>query len=1222
MRTRRAVAIAILLTSTAIPALAQTQTSGGAADEGTGGAGGASSATAAGNTGGTGSGAGGGGGGAGATGGGGGTDTFGGGAGGSGGAANGGNGGAGAAGIAPGDSGGGGGGGGHGAIVITSTTNSGTATGGNGGGGGLGNGGGGGGGGAGGYGVVANGAGLTYTNNATGAVTAGAGGAGGAGMAGGNGGGGGYGIFFTASGTLNNSGTITGGSGGAGGAAFGANGLGGVGRVGSGLTIINSGSITGGLDGDGVTREDAIQFTGGSNTLTLQSGYSITGNVVAFSTADILALGGSSNASFDVSAIGPAAQYQGFGVFAKTGSSTWTLTNTTTAVTNWTVAGGTLSISSNGNLGAASSTLALENGTTLAFTASGTYSHAVSIAGDPSFDIASGQTVTYSGAITDGASAGTLEKIDSGTLILTAANTYTGGSTLAAGTLQVTGSGTLGGNSGSVTVSGGTLDLGTTTQTQNGGVTLASGTIQNGTLSSSGTFALQSGSVSAALTGGGTLDKTTSGTVTLSGANGYTGGTTVSAGTLQTTGSGTLGAATGSVTVSGGTLDLGTTTQTQNGGVTLTSGTIQNGTLSSSGTFTLHSGTVSAVLAGSGAASVAGGTVTLSGANTYTGLTTIGLGGTLALSGAGSIAHTSGVIDNGTFSIASASGGVSITSLSGGGGAALGANTLTLTSASSADILGAITGTGGLTLSGGNETLSGTNTYTGTTTISGGTLTVIGSLAGPVTVAGGKLNGTGTVGAVSVASGGTLAPGDAIGVLHVNGAVNFASGSTYAVEVSPTAADETIATGAITIASGTTLAVNQDAGTYTAHDYTLISAASISGTFATVTGDTFSGLNSTIQYSATGVDLILTAVPPPAPVTFLFGTFGKSPDQVAVGDAVTAGPATGALYTTLGGVVTSNTAAVPATLAQLSGDIHASLRSAIIEDGKIIRDTVIDHAIAGSDGITVWGAGFGAYGTMDGASNAGDVHHNDSGVIMGADMPVMDNVNVGVGIALTGQRIAVPNESATASGGTNHVIGYADWTDSQWVASLGWDYGWGANQVTRAITQFSETDSDHQSNRLGQVFGEVGYRIPSEIMALEPYLDLANVSARTGAFTETGGIAALDGGAKSNSESYATFGARATLPAISLEGIAMVPDFNLGWQHAFNRFASTQTLVFAGTGENFAVSGVPLDSDTAAIQAGLDFILMPTASLDIGYDGEVSSRVQDHAVRADLAWRL
>src|SRR5258707_931774 len=78
---------------------------------------------------------------------------------------------------------------------------------------------------------------------------------------------------------------------------------------GAGLTIVNSGTISGGLSGDGVSRANAISFTGGVNSLTLLPGSIITGNVVAFSNADTLALSGSGNASFDIS------QAQGFGIF-------------------------------------------------------------------------------------------------------------------------------------------------------------------------------------------------------------------------------------------------------------------------------------------------------------------------------------------------------------------------------------------------------------------------------------------------------------------------------------------------------------------------------------------------------------------------------------------------------------------------------------------------------------------------------------------------------------------------------------------------------------------------------------------------------------------------------------------------------------------------------------------------------------------------------------------
>jgi uncharacterized protein with beta-barrel porin domain len=83
-----------------------------------------------------------------------------------------------------------------------------------------------------------------------------------------------------------------------------------------------------------------------------------------------------------------------------------------------------------------------------------------------------------------------------------------------------------------------------------------------------------------------------------------------------------------------------------------------------------------------------------------------------------------------------------------------------------------------------------------------------------------------------------------------------------------------------------------------------------------------------------------------------------------------------------------------------------------------------------------------------------------------------------------------------------------------------------------------------------------------------------------------------------------------------------VPDFNLGWQHAFTRFLSTQPLVVAGTGESFTVAGVPLDSDAAATQVGCDFLLAPDANLDVSYDGNVSDRVEDHAGRIGLDWKL
>ena len=127
------------------------------------------------------------------------------------------------------------------------------------------------------------------------------------------------------------------------------------------------------------------------------------------------------------------------------------------------VTGGTLSISSDANLGNGG-TVNLAEGTTLSFIAGGTYTHDVAVTGDPIFDT-NGHTVTENGQITDGSSppAGEIVVTGGGTLVLgNAANSYSGGTTVIEGsTVSAAADGDLGAASGGVTLgdatTGGTL---------------------------------------------------------------------------------------------------------------------------------------------------------------------------------------------------------------------------------------------------------------------------------------------------------------------------------------------------------------------------------------------------------------------------------------------------------------------------------------------------------------------------------------------------------------------------------------------------------------------------------------------------------------------------------------------------------------------------------------------------------------------------------------------
>jgi len=285
------------------------------------------------------------------------------------------------------------------------------------------------------------------------------------------------------------------------------------------------------------------------------------------------------------------------------------------------------------------------------------------------------------------------------------------------------------------------------------------------TISSSGGFGIA---------GNGSLTKSGTGTVTITTVNSYTGGTNINNGTLALSGSGTLGSSTAVIAMGGGTLDLGATSQTL-GAVTITAAAtggnvIQNGTLTASsvtGSNTSGNAIISANLAGTGTVTMsgAGGTLTLSGSNSYTGGTTVG-NGTLVLASGGSLStsntltlgsasgNTSGIFQLGdsngaanttVASIATAGAGTANAVV--GGNASVSALTINNNGAVSYGGLlgGAATNQNNLALvkSGtGALTLSGANTFSGGTTLNAGTIQFSNSAAfgtGTITSTGGTL---------------------------------------------------------------------------------------------------------------------------------------------------------------------------------------------------------------------------------------------------------------------------------------------------------------------------------------------------------------------------------------------------------------------------------------------------------------------------------------------------
>jgi autotransporter-associated beta strand protein len=449
---------------------------------------------------------------------------------------------------------------------------------------------------------------------------------------------------------------------------------------------------------------------------------------------------------------------------------------------------------------------------------------------------------------------GSVTKLGAGTLILTNQSTYTGLTTISAGKLQ--------------------LGNGTTAAGQ-----IVSDVLNNSILefNHGNNTVIYEGAVS----GGGSVIKSGTGNLRLSGNFSHTGGTTVQAGTLR----------------------IGQNNQTPT-----FAGPIVNNALVEWLSFndTTHAG----VISGPGAVTKLNAanlptTLTLTGDNTYTGLTTVGFG-TLQVGNGGTTGAVAGNILNQATVAFNRSNATSYAGVISGPGAVnkLGTGTLTFTTAH--------TYTGATTIQSGTLTLTGTASIANSTTIrvNAGQSFNIAAVTGGLNhdgtrfalATGQTLTGPGTViGGMNVRNGATVTPGGGLGTSNVIGNVDFQPGSTLALSLNGSANTDAdrgrlVSTGAVTFtgtaASPFTVSVSNAGAfaaatpaTFTVLDATAIGSSGLDAPLAVTVGagGTASATNASnvrlfvsgfvageqFILARSGGDLVLQFVPVPEPVCLI-----------------------------------------------------------------------------------------------------------------------------------------------------------------------------------------------------------------------------------------------------------------------------------------------------------------------------------------------------------------
>ncbi len=512
----------------------------------------------------------------------------------------------------------------------------------------------------------------------------------------------------------------------------------------------------------GATIRGNLDLQGGNDTVTLNTGSVITGHLDGGGGTNALTLnapGGSSDAL-------PGA-VNNFQTLTKTGAGVWTLTGaiganggaTPLAVT---VGAGMLVLT--GNNSAFNGSILIDPNATLEARAQSLPPTIDDLSGDLLINQVSPDGVqpndgTYAGRIFGN---GVVTKIGVGTVALTGASTYSGGTVFDEGAIAAGADSALGDPTGPLIFNGGELKLSssfdlaaTRAITLNGP---SGGFAGGGTIDANSFQTTIAQGISGA--GGLTVTDTSgsgSGRVILTGSNGYSGGTTIAAGTLQLGNGGATGSILGNVA--------------------------NNGSLAFDRS---EVATFAGVVSGTGSLlQIGSGTTILTAENSYSGGTTIAAG-ILQLGAGGATGGILGDVTNN--------------------------GTLAFDRSDTVTFSGVISGAGSLSQVGtGTTVLTADNPYTGGTNVSAGTL-VVGDFAHPSAALSGG-------GPITVRSGGTLGGYGAVTGAVTNSGVIAAGSATPGLIGSPTGAFTVIGNvlneGAIQLASGESIGnVLQVRGSY------------------------------------------------------------------------------------------------------------------------------------------------------------------------------------------------------------------------------------------------------------------------------------------------------------------------------------------------------------------------------------------------------------------------
>ncbi|HVJ37312.1 MAG TPA: autotransporter domain-containing protein, partial [Stenotrophomonas sp.] len=476
---------------------------------------------------------------------------------------------------------------------------------------------------------------------------------------------------------------------------------------------------------------------------------------------------------------------------------------------------------------------------------------------------------------------------------------------------------------------------------------------------------------------------------------------------------------------------------------------------------------------------------------------------------------------------------------------------------------------------------------------------------------------------------GTIAPGHSIGRLTIAGDYVQQPGSVYEAEVDPSGRSDLLQVqGRAHLQGGTLRLVPTSAGALLGQRWRVLAAHNVEGRFAAVEGALASPfLAFAARYEGNAIQAQVGRGLPLA-------SAARTRNQRGVAGAVDHTPDGHVLPQRL---TQLQPAQVPAALDAVSGELHASVRTLLLQDTQGPREAALARARHGQDAFTAQSAAGRGHGLwadvrqdqhrLDGDGNAGSARLSGSTALVGYDQAFDSGWQAGLfggGGKRTAQLSARYDRAEIKA---THAGLHVSQRWGQLGVRAGLVHSWQQVRSRRQVPEAGQAEDTAAQARYevntSQWFVELGYRWEHARGGIEPFLQYTGLRLRSDAAQEQGGQAALAVATAKQAVGQWSGGLRF---GFDLAARGQVQDWlslrgSLAYQQANGDLTPSAQMQWQ-QGPGFTVWGAPLAKHSTLASLGVAARLSENSLLELNWHGAFASHARDNSLGLRYSMRF